>query len=518
MDPIDLDEYETELEVRQLTAADVDRVVELSKLCFPGMEPWEREHIESQLAQFPEGQLGVEFEGELVATASSLIVEYETYSDWHDWEEIADGGYIRNHDPDGDTLYGIELMVHPGYRGLRLSRRLYDERKRLCRELDLERIVIAGRIPGYHRHADRLSASEYVEEVVAKSLVDPVLTAQLSNGFDVRGLIPEYLDEDAESRGYATYLEWVNLEHRPQRRAALRAVANVRIAVVQYQLRPIDSFEDFARQSEFFVDTAAEYRSDFALFPELFTTQLLSCVPGQRPGQAARTLAEFTPRYLDLFRGLAIRYNVNVVGGSQFTVEDGRLLNVSFLFRRDGTIERQSKVHITPAERKWWGVEPGEGVAVFDTDRGKVAILICYDVEFPELARIAAGMGAEILFVPFNTDERSAYLRVRMCAQARAIENEVYVAISGCVGNLPFVENADIHYAQSGIFTPSSIAFARDGVAGECTPGEETMVIRDVDLEQLHRERAGGPVQNWRDRRTDLYRLTYLGDDEARDV
>jgi GNAT superfamily N-acetyltransferase len=95
----------------------------------------------------------------------------------------AGGGYIENHDPRGDTLYGIEIMVAPEFRGLRLSRRLYEARKQVAREHILRRIIIGGRIPGYGEHADQTTAREYADRVVAKELVDPVLTAQLSNGF-----------------------------------------------------------------------------------------------------------------------------------------------------------------------------------------------------------------------------------------------------------------------------------------------------------------------------------------------
>ncbi len=507
--PRDLSEFESHVVVRRLTPQDYEAVVALQAACFPGMPTWKREQFDSQLSTFPPGQLCVEYDDEIVASSSSLIVDFDLYSEWHNWKEIADSGYIRNHTPNGDTLYGIEIMVHPEYRGLRLSRRLYEARKDLARELNLARIIIGGRIPGYGRHADRMSAREYVEAVMRKSLHDPVLTAQIANGFTLKQLIPNYLPSDEDSRGFATFLEWVNLDHRPPSHRRMRAVSLARIAVVQYQLRSISSFEEFAQQCAFFVDTASEYRSDFVLFPELFTTQLLSFVEEKRPGLAARALAGFTPQYLEMFTDLAIKHNVNIVGGSQFDVVGDRLYNVAYLFRRDGSLERQAKLHITPSERKWWGVEPGERLRIFATDRGKVAILICYDIEFPELGRIAASQGADLILVPFNTDERAGYLRVRACAQARAVENEVYVAISGCVGNLPFVPNADIHYAQSGIYTPSDFAFARDGIAAECTANIETMIIRDVDVEALRRHRYTGTVQNWKDRRTDLYRIEY---------
>jgi predicted amidohydrolase len=105
------------------------------------------------------------------------------------------------------------------------------------------------------------------------------------------------------------------------------------------------------------------------------------------------------------------------------------------------------------------GCRPGHWNPVFDTDMGKIAILICYDCEFPEVARIATRRGAEILFIPYNTDIRAAHIRVRSCAAARCIENHVYAVLSGPIGNLPQVEGADIHYAQAAILTPSDIHF-----------------------------------------------------------
>jgi predicted amidohydrolase len=283
-------------------------------------------------------------------------------------------------------------------------------------------------------------------------------------------------------------------------------------------MRAIRGFDEFAQQCEFFIDTASDYKSDFVLFPELFTTQLLSCMPKARPGESARQLHEFTPRYLDLFTELAVRYNVNIVGGSHFVVEEDVLYNVAYLFRRDGTLGKQYKIHITPSERRWWGVAPGSRVEVFDTDCGTVSILICYDVEFPELVRIAAQKGAKIIFVPFNTDTRHGYLRVRNCAMARCVENHLYVAVAGCTGNLPFVENSDIHYAQSAVFTPADAEFARDAVAAECNANIETMIIHDVDLELLRRHRDAGSVQNWNDRRRDLYKVVYSEDGRRHEV
>jgi predicted amidohydrolase/ribosomal protein S18 acetylase RimI-like enzyme len=515
MSELDHKDFETRIRVRPLRLEDYEAVHALQLRCFPQMEPWERPMFESQITVFPEGQIGIEYDGELVATASSLIVDSDTYEAWHDWEQISDHGYIRNHDPEGDTLYGIEIMVHPEYRGLKLARRLYNARKQFVRDRNLQRIIVGGRIPGYSKHADKMTAREYAEAVQNKQLFDPVLTVQIANGFVLKRLIPDYMWEDEASRGWAASLEWVNLDYRPQTSRAFRAVSNVRICVVQYEMRPISSFEDFVNQCRYFTDVASDYRSDFIVFPELVTTQLLSLVDAPRPEVGVRKLADFTPQYLEAFNEMAIKYSVNIIGGSQFVIEDDRVYNISYLFRRNGTIGKQYKIHVTPSEYRWWGIDGGDKVEVFDTDRGRIAILICYDIEFPELARIAAARGAKIIFVPFNTDERYSYLRVRHCAQARAIENQLYVAIAGCTGNLPDVENADIHYAQSGIYTPSDFPFARDAIASETQPNAETVIIHDVDLELLRRHRIDGTVRTWNDRRKDIYRIRYHDEDEG---
>jgi predicted amidohydrolase/ribosomal protein S18 acetylase RimI-like enzyme len=518
MTKIDMKDFEKRVRLRKLRTGDYDAVTALQERCFPGMKTWSRQQFESQLRTFPEGQLCIEYDKNLVASSSSLIVDFRRYTQWHNWNEMSDAGFIRNHDPEGDTLYGIEIMVDPAMRGQRLSRRLYDARKKICRQHSLARIIIGGRIPGYSKHAPKLSAAKYVERVQDKSLFDPVLTPQVANGFVLKGLIPDYLPSDNESCGYATFLEWVNLDYKPKGTRHSAIVAQVRLCVVQYQMRSIKSFAEFKQQCSYFIDVASDYKSDFILFPELLTTQLLSCIKADRPGLAARKLAEFTPQYLDLFSKLAVKYNINIVGGSQFVTEEDKLYNISYLFRRNGTVGKQYKIHITPAERRWWGVVPGDSVEVFETDRGKIAIFVCYDVEFPELCRIAAAKGAEIFFVPFNTDQRDGYLRVRYCAQARCIENHVFVAIAGCTGNLPFVDNADIHYAQSGIFSPSDVEFSRDGIAAECTPNIETMIIHDVDTELLRRHRIKGSVQNWNDRRRDLYQVQYRENGKPRSV
>ncbi|MEO1232105.1 MAG: GNAT family N-acetyltransferase [Myxococcota bacterium] len=522
MEKLDLDRFEKRLELRPIRASDHRSLVEMGKRCFPGMEAWTLAHIESQTRRFPEGQLCIEVEGALVASCATLVVSSLDYGEeWHDWARVSDDGYIRNHDPEGDVLYGIEIQVDPEFRGMRLARRLYNARKDLARRLNLRSIIVGGRIPGYGAHADALSARAYVEEVIAKRLYDPVLTTQLANGFVLKRLIPDYLPDDEASRGYATFLEWGNLDYQPPHRKKgrhARAVDPVRVSLVQYEVRPVEGFEAFARQTEFFVDVAADKGSDFVLFPELFTTQLLSVAPSKRAEEGARLVAQFTPQYLELMTDLAVRYDINIVGGSQLTEEEERLYNVAYLFRRDGTLGKQYKLHVTAEERRWWGVQAGSEVETFMTDVGPVAILVGYDVQFPELGRLVASQRAKLVFVPYNAADRSEFLAYRACAQARAIENHAFVVTSGVVGNLPFVDNADVHYAVSGIYSPSDIAFSRDGIAAETVPNIETVLVQDLDLELLRRHRRQGNFRNWEDRRRDVYAVRHRTRDGPREV
>ncbi len=290
---------------------------------------------------------------------------------------------LDNHDPEGDALYGMEIMVDPDYRGMKLSRRLYDARKTLTRKKNLKKILAGGRLPNYYKHKDKMTIQEYLERVMDRKIYDPVLTAQISNGFVLKRILPDYLPTDKASGGYATFLEWTNLAFEPK---GLRRheTPYVRVSAIQYQMRVISGFDEFAKHSEFFVAAASDYKSDFVLFPEMFTMQLLTFLPNKRPGEAVRQLSDFTEKYIELFTNLAIKHNINIIGGSHFNIENDNLYNISYLFKRDGTVGKQYKLHITPSEKKWWGVKGGDKVEVFETDKGKIAILICYDVEFPE--------------------------------------------------------------------------------------------------------------------------------------
>jgi len=473
---------------------------------------WTREQFLAQLARFPDGQICIEDNGRVVAAAMTLIVDYEQFGDQHTYDEITGHGYFTTHDPDGDVLYGAEVFVDPDYRDMRLGRRLYDARKELCRKLNVRSIIAGARIPGYQDYADRMGPERYLELVRRREIRDPILSFQLANDFHVRRIIRGYLPEDEESRGFAVIVQWNNIfytESRPTLIGGRKSI--IRLGTVQWQMRPMRTVDELMQQVEFFIDALAGYQSDFALFPEFFNAPLMGQFDQSNPAQAMRELAQFTDEICDRMQQLAVSYNINVISGSLPVYQNRELYNVSVLFRRDGSRDEQYKLHVTPDERAYWGVRGGNELKVLDTDIGKIGILVCYDCEFPELSRILAEKGMRVLFVPLWTDTKNGYLRVRACAQARAVENECYVAIAGNVGNLPRVENADIQYSQSVVFSPCDFAFPHDGIVAESTPNTEMTLIADLDLNKLRKLRNEGSVRNFRDRRLDLYRIDWVG-------
>lgn len=510
------EDSEHKLHLRNLEWSDYEDLKCIMDVVYPDMGGvWPKKKFKAQLSTFPEGQICIEDHGKVIAAAFSLIVDYEKFGDHHTYDEITGDAYLTTHDPLGDVLYGAEVVVHPEYQGMRLGRRLYEARKELCQNLNLKSIVAGGRIPNYQKHANEMSPQKYIELVKKKEIFDPILTFQLSNDFEVRRVLSKYLPEDKQSKGYATLLEWINLYYDDEKAPLFGAVKKTaRIGCVQWQMRPLKSTEALIQQVEFFIDALSDYQCDLALLPEFFNAPLMGMEVHQNSIDSIKALSELSEGIVEAISRLAVSYNINIIAGSLPVIEENQLYNISYFCRRDGTLESQYKIHPTPYEKRAWFMQGGSNVNVFDTDFGKIGILICYDIEFPELARVLSEKGVQILFVPFWTDAKNAYLRVRCCAQARAIENECYVAIAGSVGNLPNVDGADIQYAQSAVFSPSDFSFPHDAIMAETTPNTEMTLIVDLDLEKLSTLQNEGSVRNFLDRRRDLYRINWLGADQ----
>lgn len=497
------------IELKYLEIEDYKELKEAMIAAYKSMPDsyWKEAQIESLLGKFRDGQVVIKVNGQLAGCALSIIVDYDAITENHTYREITQNFTFNSHTDDGDVLYGIDVFIKPEFRGLRLGRRLYDYRKELCEKLNLRGVAFGGRIPNYHNFAETLTPKEYIEKVKQKEIHDPVLNFQMSNDFHPAKILKGYLEGDDASGEFAVLLEWDNIYYeKPSKKAATKKTV-VRIGLIQWQMRPYKNIEELMNQAEFFVDAVSGYRSDFALFPEYFNAPLMAENNHLSEPLAIRELAKHTETIVQKFSELSISYNINIITGSMPEVKDGVLYNVGYLCRRDGTMERYEKLHITPNEAKVWGLQGGSHLQSFDTDCGKIGILICYDSEFPELSRILADDGMDILFVPFLTDTQNGYSRVRNCAQARAIENECYVAIAGSVGNLPNVKNMDIQYAQSMVFTPCDFAFPSTGIKAEATPNTEMILIADVDISMLRELNQFGSVRNLKDRRLDLFEL-----------
>lgn len=503
----------TQLKVRNATFADIQDIIDLTVKVYKNMAPYSWDEIRAQIRNFRDGNFVVTLNEKIVGYSASIILPEKVVLRSHNWHEVTGSGYGSTHDADGDYLYGYETCVDPDVRGNKIGERIYNMRIQLVKYLRLKGIVFGGRVPNFRkRRRDVEDIHDYLEKVINKKIKDPTLGFHLRNGFEPIGILDRYLVDDVDSMGYAVHLRWKNTEYEAIKPTTTDKMlkSSVRVVTVQYKLRRITSFEEFYKAVESYVDVASDYKADFVLFPELFTMQLLSIKNEEvEPDVAISQMTEYTERIKEMFQEFAVKYNVNIIGGSHPTMVDNKVLNISYIALRDGTLHEQPKIHPTPDEKYWWNIEGGDEVNVIDTDCGPIGVSVCYDSEFPELTRHLVNQGIYILFVPFLTDNRQGYCRVRYCAQARAVENQIYVAMAGNVGHLPQVENIDIQYAQSCILTPCDFAFASDGVAAETTPNVEMVAIADLRIDTLLEARSRGAVRPIKDRRHDLYSVKW---------
>ena len=374
------------IEIVFLKTDDYPAIMEVMLESYSNMQEsyWKEHHIINLIEKFPEGQVGIKLNNELAACALSIIIDSDKFDEKHTYKEITGNYTFNTHSDTGDKLYGIDVFVHPKFRGLRLGRRLYDYRKDLCEKLNLKGIVFGGRIPEYHIYAASLSPKQYIEKVRKKEIHDPVLDFQMSNDFHPVRIIKGYLEGDKESADYAVLLEWDNVYFEKKQSKAQIKRNVIRLGLVQWQMRLYKNMNELMQQAEFFVDAVSAYRSDFALFPEFFNAPLMADFNHLTEAEAIRKLAGFTQAIVNRFSELAISYNINIITGSMPEIVNNNLYNVGYLCTRDGGTERFEKIHVTPDEARVWGLQGGNAIQTFNTDFGKIGILISYDVESPD--------------------------------------------------------------------------------------------------------------------------------------
>ncbi|MFL6560567.1 MAG: GNAT family N-acetyltransferase [Bacillus sp. (in: firmicutes)] len=202
-----------QVRIRNYTKTDFDDLVTIQAECFPPPFPselwWNKEQLTNHVTLFPEGALCVEVAGELAGSLTGLTVDFDPSDKNHRWEEITDHGYIRSHNPKGNTLYIVDISVRPKYRKLGLGKLLMQAMYHVVIEKGLERLLGGARMPGYHKAADRMTPEQYLEAAIQGNIKDPVITFLLGCGRVPLGVVKNYL-EDEESCNYAVLMEWKN--------------------------------------------------------------------------------------------------------------------------------------------------------------------------------------------------------------------------------------------------------------------------------------------------------------------
>jgi predicted amidohydrolase len=280
------------------------------------------------------------------------------------------------------------------------------------------------------------------------------------------------------------------------------------IAVVQYAIGPLKNEQAFWTRIRRYIDKAVQQQAKLVVFPEYMTGHLLALHPPATNAEACEIVHSYTSAYKERFTTWSRETGLLLLAGTHIHREDapeGKYYNEAFLFFPDGHIARHKKVHLTPEEQRAWPLQAGDRLDVFDTALGKIGIQICYDIEFPESTRLLAEQGAEIIVCPSYTDTEAGYYRVRNCGQARAVENQLYVALSGIVGRMPQVAQVDAGYCQAGVFAPCDRPFPPDGILTQGAVNRSSVATASADLLLLRLNRAEGGVAPFYDRRPELY-------------
>ncbi len=280
------------------------------------------------------------------------------------------------------------------------------------------------------------------------------------------------------------------------------------IAAVQYGLSSLQCTDDFWNGIRKYNDDAKASNAELIMFPEYITAHLLSLVPVMNHEDACEYLDSFTEEYITFFKMESIRTNMSIVAGTHICRQSDAFVNQAYFFFPNGRVETQVKLHLTPEEQTRWPLVAGQTLNVIASPWGLLAILTCYDIEFPELTRIAAERGVELILCPSYTDSAFGYYRVRHCAQARAIENQLFVALSGLVGHLHEERpQLDSGYCQAGVFTPCDIPFHADGIYSLGETNVPSVIVTTINFQELRQNRStgGGAVAPFFDRRPALY-------------
>jgi len=273
------------------------------------------------------------------------------------------------------------------------------------------------------------------------------------------------------------------------------------IAAAQYPIEQLADWQAYEAKVSQWLRQAAEGGAALAVFPEYGAMELASLDPATMGDLAASldTVSDLLPRVDALHADLAALHGLYILAASApCRLTDGRYVNRARLFTPHGKVGAQDKLVMTRFEREEWGVSGSGPLRLFDTALGKIGITICYDSEFPLLSRALCEAGMELLLVPSCTEAAHGYARVRIGAQARALEGQCYAVQSPTVGEAAWSPAVDANHGAAAIYGPPDGPFPGDGVVAMGSLNAAQWVFGEVDLARVHSLRADGGVLNFR--------------------
>jgi Predicted amidohydrolase len=281
----------------------------------------------------------------------------------------------------------------------------------------------------------------------------------------------------------------------------------ITLASCQYKIDLIESWEDYVVHLTQLVQEAVDQGAELLLLPEYSALALSGLLDETTRSDLHGSIAgiqPFLPDWLKLCEALARKHGVVFQPGSAPILDpDGQYRNRAWLFGPDGLIGHQDKIIMTRFEREQWGIAGGiEGLRSFETPLGTLGILICYDNEFPMLARRLAELGVELILAPSCTDTLAGAYRVRIGAQARALENQIAVLVSPTAGTAPWSPAVDENRGRAALYVPSDYGMPPSGVFAESAEDmveESRWLITSIDLAAVAKLRTEGQVATRRD-------------------
>jgi predicted amidohydrolase len=277
----------------------------------------------------------------------------------------------------------------------------------------------------------------------------------------------------------------------------------IRIAAAQYPIEWLPTFEAWRAKFTRWVSEAAGQGAQLLVFPEYASMELPAIFGQAIAANLQQSLEMMNSMFADVECAhveAAVRFGVHILAPTFPVLSlDKRYRNVARLFTPEGCVGAQAKLIMTRSEREVWDIAPGDTAYVFNTALGCIGVSICYDVEFPLIARAQVAAGAEIILTPSCTDTYSGYWRVRFGAQARALENQCFVVQAPTVGMAPWSSAIDENYGCAGVYAPPDAGFVADGIVALGEMNRAQWVYADLDLEQLAKIREAGEVLNYQD-------------------